>query len=839
MNRQHVHSGKFWGVAAMAFALASGAEAQITTKPVTVVNKLSGKCASVWDKTSGNSLQIKQAICDGASHMSWTLAQYADGFQVQAAHSGSCLGVAWESTSNGGYLEQYQCRDRNSQVWYLESVPSSRFYRLRSKLSSKCMAIESASEDPGKLLVQQDCVSTTVASADLDRQLWSFGDGFVPAAQPARLVSGHSGRCLTVSGASAGATATQSSCQTAQGASTQGIRLERAGQAYRLIVSSTGQCVGVAGGSTAEGASIVQWPCDGSADHAWDVLRSGTGHRFINRKSLRCLDTSGSSTADGALAVQRQCDQAVASQVFQVSVEHELGAWSGVTKLPLIPVAAAMLKNGRVLFWSSYDNFVYSPVDNNCKTQTAVYDPAQGTISAFTVDQTQHDMFCPGTSLLPDGRVLVNGGVSNQKTSLYDPTQGAWTAGALMNTGRGYNGTTTLDTGAAFTIGGSWSGPSDRTKGGELWSPEPRVGAAGREGTWTSKPGLPASLLFDAIPVSQRDPSDTGPFYPLTNYTDSGAAYRSDNHAWLFGIGSGWILHAGPGPRMNLLNTANGGSYAPLNSSLEPAGPDSNKMRLNGNAVMYDTGKILKLGGAERYQGSAAHRSAYVVDVRNSVQVVPTGALTEPRTFANSVVLPDGRVVVVGGQTTGVNFSDKDAVLHTEVWSSATQSFTKGAALNVPRNYHSVALLLPSGEVLAGGGGLCDFSKPGCGANHPDIQIYTPASLFQPNGLRALRPRITSVVPQTLNHGQILSISADKEIASFVLIRMSSVTHSVNNDQRRIPLAASLTSGSTYNVTIEPSTGNAIPGYYMLFALDRANVPSVAKIVQVPPRPGA
>ena len=40
--------------------------------------------------------------------------------------------------------------------------------------------------------------------------------------------------------------------------------------------------------------------------------------------------------------------------------------------------------------------------------------------------------------MLPDGRVVVTGGVDNRHTSLYDPTADGWVAGPPMNLGRGY-----------------------------------------------------------------------------------------------------------------------------------------------------------------------------------------------------------------------------------------------------------------------------------------------------------------------------------------------------------------------------------------------------------------
>jgi galactose oxidase len=61
----------------------------------------------------------------------------------------------------------------------------------------------------------------------------------------------------------------------------------------------------------------------------------------------------------------------------------------------------------------------------------------------------------------------------------------------------------------------------------------------------------------------------------------------------------------------------------------------------------------------------------------------------------------------------------------------------------------------------------------------------------------------------------------------------------VNNDQRRIPLSISTTtalSGGVYSYTLTmPSAdpGVVLPGYYMLFALNGNEVPSVSTTIQI------
>ena len=62
---------------------------------------------------------------------------------------------------------------------------------------------------------------------------------------------------------------------------------------------------------------------------------------------------------------------------------------------------------------------------------------------------------------------------------------------------------------------------------------------------------------------------------------------------------------------------------------------------------------------------------------------------------------------------------------------------------------------------------------------------------------------------------------------------MGSAAHSVDNDQRRIPLTPTSSSGTRYTMSIPADRGVVLPGYYMLFALNSAGVPSVARIIRI------
>ncbi|SDC59692.1 galactose oxidase [Variovorax sp. CF079] len=478
--------------------------------------------------------------------------------------------------------------------------------------------------------------------------------------------------------------------------------------------------------------------------------------------------------------------------------------WSDPIALPLVPASAANLPDGKLLLWAARSPTSFSTSSNEAYTYTSVFDPATRSSSPLTVTATGHQMFCPGLSMLADGSVLVTGGSDAVKTSIYDPALGGWVTGAQLGIARAYQSSTTMSDGSVFTVGGSWNGGLGG-KYGEVWSAS--------TSTWRTLSGVPANMP-DASNVS--NPPLAGP--------DAAGVYRGDNHMWLFGAAGGWVFHAGPAAAMHWIDTRGSGAIL-------QAGPRSDDpYAMTASAVMYDIGKILKLGGAPNHDSGNAFKTAYIIDINAGAPNPPTVRKVSPmaygRTFVNSVVLPNGEVLVIGGQTQPVTFSDSFSVLATELWSPVLESFITLPPMQRPRNYHSVALLLLDGRVLAGGGGLC-----ACPADHPDAEIYTPPYLLAPDGTPAPRPAITAA-PATATWGSQIAVATDRAAASFALVRMASATHSVNTDQRRIPLSFTGTAGN-YQLGIPADRGVVLPGNYMLFALDGSGVPSVARTINI------
>lgn len=511
--------------------------------------------------------------------------------------------------------------------------------------------------------------------------------------------------------------------------------------------------------------------------------------RYIRLRSLTEAGNRGPWTSVGEINVS--------SGGGYVPPPNGKGKWGPTINFPLVPVAASVQPNtGKVVVWSAWSPSEFS--QNLGQTVTALYDPATKKVTPRVVSNTGHDMFCPGISMDVNGRTIVTGGDSAKKTSIYNPATDSWSSAPDMILARGYQSSATCSDGRIFTIGGSWSGPLGG-KNGEIYSPTAN--------TWTMLNGCPVAPM-------------------LTN--DAGGVWRGDNHGWLFGWKDGSVFQAGPSKAMNWYGTNGGGSQT-------AAGTRANDIdSMCGSAIMYDAvaGKILTVGGSPNYQDAGATTAAHLITIGNpntTPQVTTLNGMSFPRIFHNAVVLPDGKVFVVGGQAIGSPFVDSNVEFTPEMWDPQTNQFTQLVPNSTPRVYHSFALLLQDATVISGGGGLCGT----CSTNHYDAQIYTPQYLLNSDGSPAARPSITSVSSNNVVPGDTVTVGTNTAVASMSLVRYGSSTHTVNTDQRRIALTITSVGTNSYRFTIPGDYGIALPGYWMLFAMDANGRPSVASTIKI------
>lgn len=296
----------------------------------------------------------------------------------------------------------------------------------------------------------------------------------------------------------------------------------------------------------------------------------------------------------------------------------------------------------------------------------------------------------------------------------------------------------------------------------------------------------------------------------------------------LFGWKNAYVFQAGPSVAMNWYGTTGTGSQAAAGTR----GTDTDAMC--GNAAMYDAvnGKILVVGGSPDYQDSNATSNAHIITL-GTPPAVPTvtaiGNMAYQRAFANSVVLPDGTVLIMGGQVYANPFSDATSQYVPELFNPATNTFKQLAPAAIPRNYHSIGVLMPDATVASGGGGLCGT----CATNHYDVQIFTPPYLYTSAGVLAARPVISSISVTSVANGGTFTVTTAAAVTAFSMIRLTSTTHTVNTDQRRIALTPTGTSGTTYTLVVPTDPGVALPGAWFVFVLNSAGVPSISKTILV------
>lgn len=463
------------------------------------------------------------------------------------------------------------------------------------------------------------------------------------------------------------------------------------------------------------------------------------------------------------------------------------GIFGNTFSWPVIPIHLTLLPDGRVL------SFGTDQQGNQGALIHSVWDPSLGTDSNSHMvfdPMVSTDIFCAGQSLVePHGDAFIVGGdvtvdgvrnYPHHLTNFFNYQTNQLTAGPDMAFRRWYPTLIGLANGDMLALGGL------EDKDQLLFASTPEV----------YTPGVGFRTLVQAQNEDAYGKNGVSWFYPRAFQAPNGRVFI--------------LSHLG---KMYYLNTKGQGSLRPA------AGGDAPPSEPGLPSVMYAPGKILSLRESQ---------TAITIDLnRGKPVVLETNPISQKRIWSSATVLADGKVLVSGG-------SSKDNELvnvayRVEIWDPKTGIWTQGAEAAKPRLYHSNALLLQDATVLTGGGGA-----PGPLTNL-DAEIYYPPYLFKKDGSGALSERPTIVsAPSKLTWGKKFSVEMGNSntMSRVTLVRAGSSTHSFNADQRFMELRFKQ-KGSNLQIVGPKFKRTTPPGFYMLFVMDAAGTPSVAKMIHL------
>lgn len=366
-----------------------------------------------------------------------------------------------------------------------------------------------------------------------------------------------------------------------------------------------------------------------SGDHTATLLKDG-----------RVLIVGGATCGAGCGGTEVPTSSA---EVYEPAADR----WTatGSTSVPRENHIATLLRDGRVLVAGGLVNSVVGTL-----TATAeVYSPATGRwVGAGSMRVAR---FGHAASLLPDGRVLVTGGISRTlgpdgkpmgfaweaSAELFDPVAGRWNDAAPMGFGRSDHTSTLLRDGTVLVAGGRNSlgrhpAPDDSPalRIAELFTPT--------TGVWTPVPHFLHT--------------------PRVNHT---ATLLPDGTVMLAG-GAIRFYHGGTSDPTDTVEI-----YHPTSRSLTDA-PKMPQARFAHSATLLDDGRVLIAGGirpGDNVRSGLQHHTPAAPELYDPVAQTWFPAapdITDPSTHGQrgaieymlagnhaATLLPDGRVLVLGG----------------------------------------------------------------------------------------------------------------------------------------------------------------------------------------------
>jgi hypothetical protein len=519
-------------------------------------------------------------------------------------------------------------------------------------------------------------------------------------------------------------------------------------------------------------------------------------------------------------------------------------------RLKTVAVHLALLRTGKVVLFSGD----HEHIEMWTKGESSIWDPEKPNQSDNN-PTLGRNLFCSGHCFLPDGRLLVAGGQSTNNHPVFvvlsaltilpailklfgkeaadhdihtfHPEKEEWHyhRHIKMPKARWYPTCVTLPDGKGMIVSGTYAHAFHSLFGGfinidyEIFDPSTNT---------LSKP----SNFIEKIEL-----------YPFLHVLPGGLLFVHSKDTTHF-----WDIVGGKLIADTEFHTESKGTrtYPGMGSSVLLPLDQQQQQQNKTTSASPDTARILLVGGSTSNSpnndtDATDIAEIFTVDLRNPANspgwnIVSSNPIK--RFLSDSVLLPDGTVLVTNGAKKGVADDNKEAVKEIELFDPNDNSWTVIGTLQKPRLYHSSAVLLPDGRVLVAGSTGHHWIKatisPVDHFEH-NVEIINPPYL-QRDSSTTPRPTIETFPPSIKYRSSFEVTIAENDVDDIKmvsLIRLSSTTHNNNMDQRCILLSIMDRTVKTLKLSTPKDGSWAPPGHYMLFVVNRDRVPSIGKIIQV------